>query len=417
MGEVWITGIGYATSIGNTSEQVAQALRGAQSGIVPAVWPESLGKPIKLWAPAKGFDTTSTDPEDWTAPEGFALPGEVLRSIPPSGFYAFWCVAQALKEAGLTAAELGGGHTGLYTASAGSVRTMHRHLTRMYERGAMGSSPMGVLSSVVGTLNFNLAAYYKITGHSCGFASACASSGHALGFAFDALSAGVQDRFVVVGAEDDTAETILPFASMRVLSTAGSVEEFCGPFDAKRTGFVGTGGAVAMILERAEVAVARGAKALAILKGYGQATDGYHPAKPHPEGAGIATAMTLAMERAGVAPAQIDYINAHATGTSVGDFAEMKAFRKIFGKTTPAISSTKGLTGHGLSLASIMELAIAVWATREGVVPGNFGLKQLDPLAVGLNIVATPQKKEIKVAMSNSSGFGGANVCWIVGKT
>jgi 3-oxoacyl-[acyl-carrier-protein] synthase-1 len=416
MDRVVVTGIGWASSIGSTAAEVDKHLREGLTGITLAQWPESLPSSIKLWARAKGFDTNSEAAEDWTGPNGWTLPMEVLRSIPPSGFYSFWSVNEALKEAGLAKEQLANGRTGLYSASAGSTRMVYRHLKRLHERGVMSASPMGVLTSVTGTLNFNLGAYYKVNGFSCGFASACASSGHALGFAFDALKSGSQDRMIVVGAEDDTYETILPFATMRVLSTAPSVEAFRGPFDKARGGFVGTGGAVALVLERESIAKARGAKILAVVDGWGQATDGYHPAKPHPEGAGLLHSMQAAIESAGKKPSDIDYINAHATGTSVGDLAELKALNTLYPEGSPIISSTKGQTGHGLSLASLLELGITIWALNNEMIPGNYGLKELDPFVGKVTITPDAQKKNIRTAMSNSSGFGGANVSIVVSK-
>ena len=204
MEKIVITGIGWASSIGSTHDAVDKILREGTTGVVPAQWPAEYQCPIKLCAPAKGFDAQGDSPEDWRGPNGFALPMDVLRSIPPSGFYSFWSVKEALANAGLERDQIADGRTGLYSASAGSVRMTYRHLKRLYDRGVMSCSPLGVLASVVGTLNFNLAAYYKINGASCGFASACASSGHAFGFAFDTLRSGGQDRMVVLGAEDDT---------------------------------------------------------------------------------------------------------------------------------------------------------------------------------------------------------------------
>jgi 3-oxoacyl-[acyl-carrier-protein] synthase-1 len=418
MEKIFITGIGYATSIGHTQEQIDKTLREGLTGLAPANWAPEFKCPVKLWAPVKGFDTSADAAEDWTGPNGFSLPMDVLRSIPPSGFYSFWSVSEALKQAGLERGQLSDGRTGLYSASAGSVRMTYRHMRRMYERGVMSCSPMGVLTSAVGTLNFNLGSYFKISGYSCGFASACASSGHALGFAFDALRSGAQDRMIVLGAEDDTPETILPFATMRVLSMAPDVAAFHGPFDAARGGFVGTGGAVAFVLERETAAAKRAARPLAVLEGWGQATDGYHPAKPHPEGAGLLAAMKNALAASGRKTDEIDYINAHATGTSIGDLAELKALNALFPSSdnSPTVSSTKGLTGHGLSLASILELSIAVWAVRNDIAPGNFGLQTIDPLAGKTKLVKTPTAQPIRVAMSNSSGFGGANVALVISK-
>lgn len=416
MEKVFITGIGWASSLGSTSKTVDESLRKELTGIRPAVWPAELPCPIKLWAPVQGFNAHGDAAEDWTGPEGFALPMEVLRSISPSGFYSFWSVKEALQNAGLEKTQITDGRTGLYSASAGSSRMAYRNMKRLFERGVMSNSPLAVLSSAVGTLNFNLAAYYKISGVSCGFASACASSGHALGFSFDALRAGSQDRMIVLGAEDDTPETILPFASMRVLSQAATFEDFRGPFDAARAGFVGTGGAVAMILERESVMLKRGGTPLAELAGWGQATDGYHPAKPHPEGAGILAAMRGAFASAGVEASQIDYINAHATGTTIGDVAELKALNVLYPEGSPWVSSTKGQTGHGLSLASILELGIAVWAVQNDCLPASLGLKTPDPLLGKVKLVKSATAQKIQAAMSNSSGFGGSNVSLVVKK-
>lgn len=416
MEKIYITGLGWATSIGSTPQAVDESLRNGLTGIRQANWGPPFECPIKLWAPVQGFSAHSEMAEDWNGPEGFTLPMEVLRSIPPSGFYAFWSVREALKNSGLARDQISDGRTGLYSASSGSSQMLYRHMKRLMERGPMSSSPLGVLASVVGTLNFNLAAYYKITGHSCGFASACASSGHALGFAFDALRAGLQDRMVVLGAEDDTPETILPFASMRVLTQATNFEDFRGPFDVARSGFVGTGGAVAMILERESAVAARGGTPLAELAGWGQSTDGYHPAKPQPEGRGLLLAMKNALNQAGVDSYSVDYLNAHATGTLVGDSAELKALNVIFGDKGPWVSSTKGQTGHGLSLASILELGIAVWVLKNNFLPTNLGLKSPDPLVERVKLVKAPMSSPIKVAMSNSSGFGGANVSLVIKK-
>ena len=137
MEKIVITGIGWASSIGSTGEAVDKILREGLTGVVPAKWPENLPCPIKLWAPVKGFDAQGDAAEDWRGPNDFTLPMEVLRSIPPSGFYSFWSVKEALINAGLDKSQITDGRTGLYSASAGSVRLMYRHLKRMYDRGVM----------------------------------------------------------------------------------------------------------------------------------------------------------------------------------------------------------------------------------------------------------------------------------------
>lgn len=271
-----------------------------------------------------------------------------------------------------------------------------------------------MVASIAGTLSFNLVALHRIQGASCGFVSACASSGHALGYAFDEIALGRQDRMLVVGAEDFTPETVLPFATMRVLSTSTDPDRASRPFDRRRDGFVGTGGAVCLVLEEESVARARGARILARYLGWGQSTDGHHVAMSHPEGAGLERAMRQSLAACGLEPGSIDYVNAHATSTPVGDVSECRALKKVFGTGGgPAISSTKALTGHGLSLSSIMEAGFTALALDRGFTPGSAHIEELDPEAEGLNILRQTLPQGPKIALSNSSGFGGANTSLI----
>ena len=203
---------------------------------------------------------------------------------------------------------------------------------------------------------------------------------------------------------------------MRALNPATDPELASCPFDTRRSGFVATGGAVTLILEDAETARKRGAKIYATYLGWGQASDGYSPAISHPDGQGLVDAMRRCLKSTGVAPAAIDYINAHATSTPIGDRSELKAIKTVFGAgTTPAVSSTKGLTGHGLSMASALEAAICCLALKEGFVPGNAHLRQPDPETEGVKLPTATESRVLKTALSNSSGFGGANVSLLFG--
>jgi 3-oxoacyl-[acyl-carrier-protein] synthase-1 len=287
----------------------------------------------------------------------------------------------------------------------------HFHLDRMKRFGPLRCSPLGIVASIAGTLNFNLAAAYKIRGSTCGFVSACASSGHALGFAHDEIALNRQDRMVVVGAEDFTLDTIVPFAGMRVLSVNPDPDSASRPFDRNRDGFVGTGGAVALVLEEESVAQSRGAPILGRFRGWGQATDGYHVAASHPDGEGLAKAIQLALGQTGWNKEDVDYINAHATSTLAGDISECRALKSVFGDSGgPAISSTKALTGHALSLSSIMEASFCLLAMQQGFTPGSAHITDLDPEAHGLNILRETQDSAPQRVLSNSSGFGGVNV-------
>ena len=421
MKRVLITGLGLVTSIGNNKETVIDALKHLKHGIERYPPFEADNIPVKVIASIKGFDTTSPDAEEWEAPVEPGLDNlkqDTRRGLAPHGFYACYAMNQALKDACLKKEEISNPKTGLYTASAGSTKLLYNNLKRMHERGVMRCRPLGIVNSIAGTLTFNLAASYGIMGVSSGFVSACASSGHALGYAYDEIALGRQDRMIVVGGEDCTLETILPFAGIRVLSTSKDPDTASRPFDRNRNGFVGTGGAVAIILEEASVAKRRGINVYSEMLGWGQATDGYHPARPHPEGRGLAQAIENAFNTTKINNDHVDYINAHATGTYHGDLAELKALKRVLGsaRNKPILTSTKALTGHGLSLASVMEAAFCNLSIKYGFIPGSAGIETLDEAAKGFNIIQKSRDKEPKIVLSNSSGFGGANVSLVFKK-
>jgi 3-oxoacyl-[acyl-carrier-protein] synthase I len=414
MESVIITGLGFVTSIGHDRATVTEALRELRSGIVPWDPLPGVSLPIKTAGTLKGFDLTSTDPAGWSYPNGWSIERQTARSLPPHGACAVFAVRQALAAAGLSPADITDGRTGLACSSAGSPQVMFDRLTAMQRTGWQRGHPLGVLASVTGTLNFNLAAHLGVRGANCGFASACASSAHALGYACDAIRLGRQDRMIVVGAEDLNVATLLPFHAMGALSTEADPARASCPFDAGRNGFAGTGGAVVLILESASAAARREAPRLARLAGWGEAADGFSVAAPHPEGDGLARAMSLALTDAGVNPGQIDWVNAHATSTPAGDRAEALALHRVFGAHRPAVSSTKALTGHGLSMAGAMEAAFSVLGLQEGFIPGQANLVTLLPEGCGLDIPRASRETRPSIVASNASGFGGANVCLIL---
>jgi 3-oxoacyl-(acyl-carrier-protein) synthase len=220
----------------------------------------------------------------------------------------------------------------------------------------------------------------------------------------------------VVGAEDVGAESILPFAALRALSVNPDPARASRPFDRGRDGFVGTGGAVAIIVEEAGIARRRGASIRAELLGWGQAGDGHSVAISHPEGAGLREAIRRALADAAMDARDVDYVNAHATSTPAGDRSEAIALKSIFGGVDPGprVSSTKALTGHGLSLAGAMEAAFCVLAMEEGFIPGAAHLEDPDPECVGLDLPRTTLAEAPQVVLNNSSGFGGSNVCHVL---
>ena len=413
-----ITGVGFITPIGNDAVSVERSLREGIHGISPVTFLGNPNLPVKVAGTVKGFDVDSPAWRDWVWPAAYDIPKDVLRGLAPHGLYAICAVEQALAAAGLTASEIADDpECGLYCASAGSAMLLHYNLAKMRAAGGVRGNPMGVVSSIAGTLNFNLAAYYKITGGVCGFVSACASSSHALGYAIDDLRLGRLERVIVVGAEELNADSLLPFAHMRALSIQSDPRKASRPFDAARDGFVGAGGAVALVLERRASASKRGAKPLAEALGWGQAADGYSVAASHPEGAGLRLAMGRALRDAKVGAADIDHVSAHATSTSVGDGAEAVALGRMFSAEglRPRVAATKALTGHGLSLSGVMQAGFGVLSLQGAFMPGNPHLETKCPECEGLDLPRQSVPQAPRRILSNSSGFGGSNVCHVLG--
>jgi len=414
---VLITGLGFITPIGNDRATVSAHLRGGKHGLAPV---EFLGNPlipVKVAGTVKDFSVDSANCRDWTWPARYDLHRETLRGMAPHGVYAFCALSQALEDAGLKPQDIANDdQTGLFCASAGSAMLMYHNLALMHSVKGERGNPMGVVASIAGTLNFNLAAHFHITGAVCGFVSACASASHAIGYASDEIRLGRLKRVVVVGAEELNAETLLPFAAMRALSPQSDPVKASRPFDAGRDGFVGAGGSVVMILEEASLAASRGAPVYAEVAGWGQAADGHSVAMSHPAGAGLQRAMNRALADAGVQPKDIDYVNAHGTSTPVGDRAETIALKSLFNAVgaRPAISSTKGLTGHPLSLAGAMEAAFCALAMKEGFTPGNPHLVTPDEACAELLLPRETLPTGPATVLNNSSGFGGSNVCHVL---
>jgi len=416
MRKVYITGIGLVTSIGNDVAAVSKNLRELRHGFEVYAAFQKPDVPVKVVGTIKGYETDSYDCEDWRYPSRFAVKREILRGMAPHGLYAYCAMLDAIADARLTPPDISNRDTGLYAASGGSPHLLGHYLHRMNTLGVMRCSPLGIVASIAGTVNFNLVSHFKIKGASCGFASACASSSHAVGFAFDEITLGRQKRMFVVGAEDGNVESILPFAGMRALSLQANPDLASRPFDIGRDGFVGTGGAAVLVLESGEEVERRGIRVYGEVAGWGQASDGYNVAISHPDGDGLRAAMVNALRSARVEPDAVEYVNAHATSTPIGDISEARALRAVFpeGATRPAVSSTKALTGHGLSLAGAMETAFCAVALREGFIPGSAHIVNLDPACEGLNIIRATLPQQPHVVLNNSSGFGGANVCIVL---
>lgn len=406
-----ITGLGFISSIGNSYSEVLSSLKETRTGVelfdefdVPNV-------PVKLAGTINGFRFPTKDYEDWTYPEQYRFRRDQLRAMTPSVLYGYCAMDQAIQDAGITEEILTHPRTGLTAASAGCMWLTYENLKIVHDRGVKYIPPMSVVTAISGGLNINLSSLFKIKGGSVGFTSACASSAHALGAAKDAISLGRQDVVFVVGGEDCNLDCFIGFAAARILSTQTDPSKSPCAFDKDRDGFVPTGGAATLVVEDMEHALKRGAKIYAEVVGWGQSSDGYNVVAPEPEGHGLARAMDLALQEAQLTPADVDYINAHATSTPSGDAAEIAAVRILFNQgKIPYISSTKSLTGHALHMAGALESAISCMAIHENFMPVSANIREIDPAFEGIPIITAPLPDAPDIVMSNSSGFGGSNV-------
>ncbi|MBV9657941.1 MAG: beta-ketoacyl-[acyl-carrier-protein] synthase family protein [Verrucomicrobia bacterium] len=418
MNRAVITGLGFITSIGNGREEVLRSLRETRTGVElfsefadPAI-------PVKLAGTVKGFAFPSADFEDWTFPTTHKISRETLPPMTPNALYAYFAMLEAIADAGLPADLVSDPDTGLVCASGGSMWLAYVNLDIMLRRGVQRCPPMSIVNSIPGSLYINLVPTFGIKGTSLGVSSACASSAHALGLALDLIRTGRQKRVFVVGAEDCNKFIILPFASVRALSVQTDPAKSPCAFDVKRDGFVGTGGAAVLVVEDLELARARSVPHVyAEVLGWGESSDGYNVLAPDPTGDGLARAMQRALADAQVQPGEVDYLNAHATSTPFGDAAEIAAIKQIFNQGhVPLVSSTKSLTGHGLSLAGAMEAGFTCLALHDGFVPVSAHITELDPICAGVPIVTAPVSQRPELAMTNSSGFGGTNVSILLRK-
>ena len=415
MESICITGIGQITSIGNDIDCVRQNLMELRHGIENPAELQVESSPVKVAGTIKDFDVVSSDPEDWIYPEKYRVPRAILRSFSPHVLYAWCALKQACEDAKLEKEDLEDPDAGLYTSSGGSMRSIHKHFQKMDQRGVMACNPLAIVASIAGTLTFNLVAALGIRGSSTGMVSACILR-HALGMALDEIRLGRQKRMLVIGAEDCNFESIVPLRNAGLVF-GNDPNVASRPFDIKRNGFVGTGGAVCLVLELESEAKRRGATPYAKFIGWGQASDGHNVAISHPEGRGLRDAMTKALKDAQIESSDIQYVNAHAPSTPIGDASEMKALKSVFPSSQDIlVSSTKALTGHGLSLSSIMEVSFCLMALKDGFLPGSAHISEPDLELEHLQLLRQSTHQSVDRIMSNSSGFGGANVSVILEK-
>ncbi len=408
MKRVVITGMGTINPIGHNVNETWESIKNKECGIQEISLIDSSTYKTKFDAEIKNYD-----------PNEFFDPKTAKRN---DRYTQFGIIAarEAVKDSGITKENSDHSRIGTYFSSGiGGLTTIQEQCQIYFEKGNSRISPlfipMGISNMAAGTI----AIEHGFKGESMSIVTACASSAHAIGEAYRAIQLGEEDIILAGGSEASINEVALAgFENMKALTHATEVDRASIPFDAERSGFVMGEGAGAIILEELEHAKARGAKIYAELIGYGSTTDAYHITSPSPDGEGGANAMARALRNANIKPEEVDYINAHGTSTHLNDAIETKAIKATFGEHAKKlmVSSTKGNTGHLLGGAGVLEAIISVKAINDSLVPPTINYKVKDE-ECDLDIVPNePRKADIKVAMSNSLGFGGHNATIIVRK-
>jgi 3-oxoacyl-[acyl-carrier-protein] synthase II len=401
---VVVTGMGLICGVGNTAPQVWEGLLAGKSGMAGITAFDLEGHSVRFAAEVKDFD-----------PHVFVEKKEA-RKMGRFIHFAMAASAEAMKHSGLVVTPENSESIGVHIGSGiGGFDVIEREHTALMNGGPRKISPFFIPATIINLAAGHVSIKYGAKGPNEATATACTSSAHAIGDAFRTIQRGDAEAMIAGGAEAAiTPLSVGGFAAMKALSTRNDdPTHACRPFDKDRDGFVCGEGAGILILEELEFAKARGANILAEIIGYGMSGDAFHMTGMAPEGDGCRRAMANALKVAGISPDKIDYVNAHATSTPLGDALESQAIENVFGERalnhTLLVSSTKSMTGHLLGGAGGLEAGITVLAMLNQMVPPTMNLENVDP-ACRLNYVPNkPQAAKIDYALSNSFGFGGTN--------
>ena len=393
--------------MGIGTEATWQALLRGQSGIAPITLFDATGYPTTIAGEVKGFV-----PEDFVDRKDVKKMGRFIQ-------FALAATDFAMRQAALTVTPEIAERIGVYVGSGiGAFEVMEREHTKLMTAGPHRVSPFFITATVANLAAGQISIRYGAAGPNLTVATACTTGAHAIGEAFRILQRGDADVMICGGSEAAvTPLSVAGFASMRALSTRNDDPAGASrPWDAARDGFVVGEGAGIVILEEREHAIRRGAVILAELVGYGANSDAFHTNAPPEDGRGVRRVMQLALQDAGLAPSDVQYLNAHATSTPLGDRAEALAIAAAFGDHAKNlfVSSTKSMTGHLLGGAGSLEAGIAVLALRDQVAPPTTNVDNLDEEAQRFRVIRNEAVSiPMRYAMTNSFGFGGTNASLI----
>ncbi len=409
MKRVVVTGIGVLSPIGLSAGAFWNALMEGKSGAAPITYFD-----------ATDFATTfACELKNFKADE--YIDRKSADRMDPYCQYGVISAEQALKDSGLDLTAIDPTRIGVVHGSGIGGMTVYDQQFRQYlERGPRRVSPFFIPMLIPDIAAGQISIRNGLMGPNYATASACATSLHAVMDAVMLLQMGMADYMVCGGSEAPiTQMSVAGFNSAKALSTRNDAPTKASrPYDVDRDGFVMGEGAGSLVIETYESAVKRGAKIYAEIVGMGASADAYHLTAPHPEGLGARSAMTTALNMAGITPDKIDYVNTHGTATPLGDLAEIKAIKKVFGEHANklSISSTKSMTGHLLGAAGVVESIACILALQNQTVPPTINLDNVDP-EIDVDVTPNvPKQRSIEYALNNGFGFGGHNGCLIFRK-
>lgn len=400
---VVITGMGCVSPLGNDLDTTWQGIREGRSGIGPVTHFDASRLPTHFAGEVKDFDPTSV------------IDRKTAKRMDRFQHYALAASIEALRRSGLEITANNAERVGVVIGSGiGGIESLTEELNVMRDKGPSRVSPFLITMMVIDLAPGFVSIVLGAKGPNYATVSACATGAHAIGEASSIIRRGQADAMIAGGTEAGVVEVgMASFCNMRALSRRNDApQQASRPFDVDRDGFVLSEGAGILVLEEMEHALQRGAPILAEIVGYGQTADAHHMTEPAPGGEGAARAMAMALANAGLRPEQIQYINAHATSTQVGDERETEAIKSVFGEHAYklAVSSTKSMTGHLVGAAGGLESIICVKSLCEGFLPPTINLEHPDPECDLDYVPNEGRNAHLEAVMNNGYGFGGHNV-------
>jgi 3-oxoacyl-[acyl-carrier-protein] synthase II len=395
--------LGIVSPVGSTVATAWDAIVNGRSGIGPITRMDAAPFPARIGGQVAGFNA-----EDYMSPKD-------VRKFDPFVPFGFAAAVQAVTDSGFEVNEANSPRIGVAIgAGIGGLSTIEETTAKWLEsKSPRKISPFFIPGSIINAAAGQVSIHYGIRGPNIALVTACTTSTHTIGLAARMIQYGDADIMIAGGAEMAfTPLGIGSFCQARALSLRNDDPTRASrPWDRDRDGFVMSEGGGAIVLEEYEHAKARGATIYAEFAGFGMSGDAYHITAPPEDGEGARLAMTAAIRDAGVDPSAVQYVNAHATSTELGDRAETVAIKRAFGDHARrlAVSSTKSMTGHLLGAAGVVEAIFSILAIRDGVLPPTINLENPDPACDLDYVPGTARQAPVKVALSNSFGFGGTN--------